>query len=162
MKNAISFARTWGRSSQPRKQRLYIYNAPLHVKQTFRGVHLSRELRAKYGLRTLSVRKGDTVKVMRGQFAKKEGKVERVDLTNGKVFVYGVEAIKKDGTKLPLGIHPSNLLLVVAEMSDARRREKVETSLKNGLGKKDKVVQRGKSGSATEKNQQKNQPPNKK
>src|SRR3990167_9528580 len=116
MKKKTSFARSWNASTQPRKQRLYRYVAPLHVKQTFMQVHLSKELRAKYGMRALSVRKGDTVKVMRGQFVKKEGKV----------YVYGVEVIKKDGTKLPMAIHPSNLLLVVAEMSDAKRRGKVE------------------------------------
>ncbi len=133
MKKKQSFAATWNASTQPRKQRLYRYIAPLHVKQTFMHVHLSKELRAKYGMRTLSVRKGDTVKVMRGQFTKKEGKVERIDLKNGRVYVYGVEVIKKDGTKLPMGMDPSNLLLVVTEMTDAKRREKVE---KEGAGKK--------------------------
>lgn len=137
MKKKTSFARSWNASTQPRKQRLYRYVAPLHVKQTFMQVHLSKELRAKYGMRALSVRKGDTVKVMRGQFVKKEGKVERVDLKKGKVYVYGVEVIKKDGTKLPMAIHPSNLLLVVAEMSDAKRRGKVE---KDAAGKKEKTV----------------------
>lgn len=136
MKKKTTFARTWNASTQPRKQRLYRHIAPLHVKQTFMQVHLSKELRAKYGMRSLSVRKGDTVKVMRGQFVKKEGKVERVDLKKGKVYVYGVEVIKKDGTKLPMAIHPSNLLLVVAEMSDAKRRGKVEKD----AGKKEKAV----------------------
>jgi large subunit ribosomal protein L24 len=136
MKKTTTFARSWNASTQPRKQRLYRYVAPLHVKQTFMQVHLSKELRAKYGMRSLSVRKGDTVKVMRGQFVKKEGKVERVDLKNGKVYVYGIELIKKDGSKLPVAIHPSNLLLVVAEMTDAKRRGKVEKD----SGKKEKSV----------------------
>lgn len=147
MKKKQSFAATWNASTQPRKQRLYRYVAPLHVKQSFMQVHLSKELRAKYGMRSLSVRKGDTVKVMRGQYTKKEGKVERVDLKNGRVYVYGVEIIKKDGTKLPVGINPSNLLLVVAEMTDAKRREKVEQKGvgKKNVEKKEKVVKSDKT-----------------
>ena len=70
------FSGSWVKSKQPRKQRKYRYNAPLHIRQKFVGAHLSRELRKKYGKRSASLRKGDNVKIMRGQFRNKSGKVE--------------------------------------------------------------------------------------
>ena len=74
------FSSSWRRSSQPRKQRKYRYNAPLHIKQKFVSTHLSKNLRDKYKKRNINLRKGDSVKVMRGQFKNKSGKVEEVNL----------------------------------------------------------------------------------
>jgi len=96
---------------QPRKQRKYRAKAPLHLRGKFLGAHLSRELRKKLAVRALRVRKGDAVKIMRGQFRKKEGNVERVDTSKGKVFVAGAEIVKRDGTKALFPIDPSNLLI---------------------------------------------------
>lgn len=88
------------------------------------GAHLSPELRKQLAMRALRVRKGDTVKVMRGQFRKKEGKVERVDTGAGKVFVAGAETVKRDGTKALSPIDPSNLLII--KMSEDPRRTAVK------------------------------------
>ena len=109
-----------------RKQRKYRYNAPLHIKQKMLSAHLSKELRTKYGTRNIPVRKGDTVKVSRGQFKKKQGKVERVILKQERVFVAGIETIKRDGSKVLFPLSPSNLIIVEVEMSDKRRKEKLE------------------------------------
>ncbi|SRR3989344_3894149 len=118
---AKDFSTSWKRSSQPRRQRKYRHNAPLHVKQKMVHVHLSPELRGKYGRRNVQVRKGDKVKVLRGKFSKKEGKVERVHVKGGKVFVTGIEMIKKDGTKLPVALDPSNVMITSLDLSDKRR-----------------------------------------
>ena len=67
-------------STQPRKQRKFIYKAPLHIRHKLMSVTLSEELREQYGRRSLPVKSGDTVKVMRGDFKDHEGKVEKVDL----------------------------------------------------------------------------------
>ena len=69
----------------------------------------------------MQVRKGDKVKVLRGKFSKKEGKVERVHVKGGKVFVTGIEMIKKDGTKLPVALDPSNVMITCLDLSDKRR-----------------------------------------
>ncbi|HSQ01903.1 MAG TPA: 50S ribosomal protein L24, partial [Methanobacterium sp.] len=53
-------------STQPRKQRKFIYKAPLHIRHKLMSVTLSEELREQYGRRSLPVKTGDTVKVMRG------------------------------------------------------------------------------------------------
>lgn len=121
------FSTSWKSSTQPRKQHKYIHNAPLHRKQKTLHVHLSPELRKKYHFRNVQVKKGDKVKLLRGQFAKKEGKVETVDLKWGKLFVTGVEQIKKDGTKRPYPLHPSNLMILELDLADRYRKAKLES-----------------------------------
>ena len=120
------FSSSWVRSKQPRKQRKYRYNAPLHLKQKFVGAHLSKELRKKYGKRSANLRKGDNVRIMRGQFKNKSGKIEKVDLKKTQIFVSGMDIVKKDGTKVRFPIHPSNLMITELNMDDKRRIEKFE------------------------------------
>lgn len=116
------FSTDWKRSAQPRKQHKYRYNAPLHVRQKLVHVHLSKDLRQKHGSRAMQVRKGDKVKVLRGKFRKQEGKVERVLLKRERVFVTGMDYVKKNGTKIPVPFQPSNLMIVTLDMADKRRK----------------------------------------
>jgi large subunit ribosomal protein L24 len=120
------FILTWKRSKQPRKQRKYRAKAPLHVKQGFMGCHLSKELKKKYGKRAAGIRRGDKVKIMRGQFKKKTGKIERVDLKKSRVYITGIEVIKKDGTKTLYPIHPSNLIITDLYLDDKKRVKVLE------------------------------------
>ena len=131
-----SFSTTWKKSTQPRKQRKYRYNAPLHVKQKIMHVHLSPELRKKYGFRNVQIKKGDKVKVLRGKFAKKEGKVEKVTLKQEKVYVTGIEIIKKEGSKLPVPLIHSNLMIIDLDLSDKKRKAKLENKLKTEKNEK--------------------------
>ena len=119
------FSKSWRKSKQPRKQRKYVYNAPLHIRHSFMGAHLSPELRKKHGKRSIAVRKGDTVKIMKGRFAGKTGKVERVDPKKCKVYIQGIEITKKDGSKVLQPIHPSNLLITALEIEDKKRKSKL-------------------------------------
>ena len=116
------FSTSWKASSQPRKQRKYRYNAPLHVRQKLVHVHLSKELRQKQGSRAMQVRKGDKVKVLRGKFRRQEGKVERVELKRERLFVTGMDYTKKNGTKILVPLRPSNLMIVALDMADKRRK----------------------------------------
>ncbi|MBN1156069.1 50S ribosomal protein L24 [Candidatus Woesearchaeota archaeon] len=106
------FSVKWISSTKPKKQRKYRYNAPLHVKQKFVSAHLSPELRTKQRKRSLGLRVGDKVKLMRGQFKGQTGKIERVDLKKSKVFIGKIEFIKSDGTKVMYPVDPSNLMIV--------------------------------------------------
>jgi len=121
-----AFSRNWNASVQPRKQRKFGYHAPLNIKGIFLNAHLSKELRTKYGTRSIRVRKGDSVKVMRGQFKGTSGKVERIALKKTRVYVSGVEFIKKDGTKLLYPLHPSNLMITGLGLDDKKRRKALE------------------------------------
>jgi len=115
------FSTKWRRSKQPRKQRKYRYCAPLHIRGSFLNVHLSRELVKKHGLKRIRVRTGDKVKIMRGKFKGKEGKVELVDLNKSRVMITGVEVSKKDGSKSRTPIHASNLLITELNLDDKKR-----------------------------------------
>lgn len=120
------FSSSWKRSKQPRKQRKYRYNAPLHIKQKFMRAALSKELKKKHGKRTFSLKKGDKIKVMMGQFRKHEGKVERIDLKKSKVYIGGVDIVKKDGTKTTYPFEPSNLIITELNLDDKMRRKMIE------------------------------------
>ncbi len=124
------WSRLWNRSSDTRKQRKFRYNAPLHIKQKFMHVHLSPELREKYGRRSIGVRVGDKVKVLRGQFRKRTGKVNKVSLVYEKVYIEGVELVKKEGAKVFYPISASNLMITELNLEDKRRKIKVEKNVK--------------------------------
>lgn len=124
------FSKTWNSSKQPRKQRKYRYNAPLNKKQKLVSSHLSKTLKEKYSKRNLQIKKGDRVQIMRGQFKKKTGKVSRVDLKESKIFVEGIEIVKKDGTKIPYPINPSNILIEEVNVEDKKRLKSIERKQK--------------------------------
>ena len=121
-----AFSTAWKSSTQPRKQRKYAFNAPLHTRQKFVHAHLSPELRKKYGTRNIQIKVNDKVKVLRGQFKSKEGKVERVDLKDGKIYVVGVDYVKKNGSKAVFGLRPSNVMILELQLSDKKRKAKLE------------------------------------
>ena len=120
------FSISWISSSQKRKQRKYRVNAPLHIKRKFLSANMSKELRKKYGIRNIVLRKGDKVKIMRGKFRKHVGEVFDVDVKKTVVFVDGAQKIKKDGTKVFIPLNPSKLQLVEINLDDKYRKEKIE------------------------------------
>lgn len=115
------FSLNWIRSTKARKQRKYRTNAPNHIKRTFLGAKLSKDLTAKHKRKNISVRTGDTVKVLRGQFKGKEGKVTKVNVELTRIYVEGVITQKKDGNMIPQPIHPSNIMTTELTMTDKRR-----------------------------------------
>ncbi len=113
-------------SKQPRKQRKFLHKAPLHVRHKLMSVALSEELKDEYGKRSLPVRKGDTVQVMRGDFKDHEGKIEKVDLKNYRVFVEGASIQKPDGNQYFHPMHPSNLVILELDLEDDERNDILE------------------------------------
>lgn len=93
----------------------------LHIKQKLVGARLSKELSKQYRKRSLSGRKGDTVKIVRGQFKGISGKVDKVSLKKQRIFVEKAELLKSDGSKTKYPIHPSNVVITSLDTSDGRR-----------------------------------------
>jgi large subunit ribosomal protein L24 len=122
----MEWSKNWKASKQPRKQRKYVYKAPLHVKQKLLGVHLCKELREKYKTRSIEVKKGDKVKILRGNHKGKSGKIAKVRITNQKVYIEGVENIRKDGNKALIAFRPSNLMITELDLNDKIRKTKIE------------------------------------
>ena len=122
----IEFSKSWVGSKQPRKQRKYLFNTPLHILKKMMSARLTKELKTKYGKRNIPVRKEDKVKIMTGQFKGKIGKVTEVDLKHKKVYIDGIHQIKKDGNRIPYGIHPSNLMITELHLEDKMRKKSLE------------------------------------
>ncbi len=108
-------------SKQPRKQRKALYNAPAHARGKHLSATLSKDLREKLGKRSLPIRSGDKVTVLRGDFKGHEGKVLDVDYSSYKVTIEEVTLSKPDGTATFLPVDPSNLMIIDADMNDDRR-----------------------------------------
>ena len=141
------FAKSWKSSKQPRKQRKYRANAPVHIKRKFMAAHLSVELREKYNTRAVILRKGDKVKILRGGKKGTVGKIEKVDVTNEKVSISGIEITKKDGTKKPFFIKPSNILIIELNLEDKLRAKKLnlktkKEEIKDSKEQKESTVQK--------------------
>ncbi len=120
------FTKSWKSSTQPRKQRKYRYNAPLHIKNKFLAAHLSQDLKEEYKKRSITLRKGDSVKILRGQFKGKTGKIDKIDLKKTRTYITGIETTKKDGTKTFYPIHPSNLIITELNLDDKKRKKSLK------------------------------------
>lgn len=116
-------------SAKPRIQRKRAANAPLHRKRNAIAAHLDAKLHDKSKTRlprALPVRKGDTVRVMRGGARGREGTVVSVDRDRGTVVIEGITIEKVDEKKVARPVHASNLLIVRLDDTDPWRRRKPE------------------------------------
>lgn len=121
-----AFSTKWKSSKSPAKQRKYRYNLPLHLSRKFLSAHLSSDLRKKHSKRSITVVKGDKVKVLRGQFKGRENKVERVDHKNLKVYITGIDRAKKDGSKSMYPFNPTNIMITELNLTDKKRKASLE------------------------------------
>ena len=71
---------------------------------------LCKELQTEYKVRSMPVRKGDTVQVVRGS-QKVEGEVIQVYRKKFVIYIEGISRIKQNGQSVPIGIHPSNVII---------------------------------------------------
>lgn len=134
-----TFSTSWKSSKQPRKQRKYIAKAPLHLKRKLLSVNLSKELRKKHNKRNISVRKGDVVKIMRGKFKNKQGKITEVKIKTSRVYIEGIQVKKQDGSKANIPFRASNLQIIEMNLEDKKRlktRKETKKSEKPEKGKK--------------------------
>lgn len=114
------------KTTQPRKQRKLVYQAPLHVRHKHFSSSLSSSLRNSHKVTSLPIRSGDTVRVMRGDRKGFEGKVTSVDQKKYKIFIEGVTREKVDGTTTLVPIHPSKVMITSLNLDDKWRRESLK------------------------------------
>lgn len=109
--------------TKPSKQRKMLYQAPDHIRHKLFAATLSPELRKSHGAKALPVRKGDTVRVMRGDHKGLEGKVTRVDRKRYRIFLEGLTREKSDGTTTFVPIHPSKVMITRLNLDDKWRNK---------------------------------------
>jgi large subunit ribosomal protein L24 len=105
-------------TKQPHKQRTRTRDAPLHERHKQLRATLSDDLREEYGRRNARVNAGDTVEVLRGDFAGDVAEVIDVDLKKGVVYVEEVTVAKADGEEVPRPLDASNVRITELEFRD--------------------------------------------
>ena len=86
------------------------------------STHLTKDLIKKHGTRNIPLRKGDTVKIVRGNFKSHIGKIEKVFLKKTRVYVEGAQIVKRDCAKVFYPLHPSNLIITNLNLEDKKRQ----------------------------------------
>ncbi len=113
---------------KPSKQRKMLYESPEHKIRKLLSAPLSEELRANYGRRAYPVCKGDTVKILRGDFAGIEGKVTRVNTDRQRFFIEGVTREKVSGTSTNVSVHSSKVVITKLILDDKWRTQSIRPS----------------------------------
>lgn len=121
---------TAAQTAKPAKQRKMLFQAPDHIRHKHFAAPLSPELRKSYRTRSLPVRSGDTVRVMRGDRKGFEGKVTRIDRKKYRIYVEGLTREKVDGTTIFVPVHPSKVMITKLNLDDKWRKEILETRKK--------------------------------
>ena len=129
-------------SSQRRKSRKAYFSAPSSVRRVMMSCHLSKDLKTKYEVRAIPVRKGDQVKIMRGTFKGREGKVQTVYRRRRCIYIEKIVKEKTNGQQAQLPIHPSNCVVTSLKL-DKDRKALLERK-KRSAASKDKHKQMSK------------------
>ena len=114
------------KSKGPSKQRKAIFLARGQQRRRLLAAPLSDELRTAQGRRSYPVRKGDTVKIVRGDFAGVEGKVNDVDTQGKRLFVEGVTREMTSGTSTNVSVHCSKVMITKLNLDDKWRADSVK------------------------------------
>lgn len=110
----------------PSKQRKEIYEAEGQKLRKLLAAPLSDDLRKAQGRKSYPVRKGDTVKIVRGDFAGVEGKVTDVDTHGRRLFVEGVTREMTSGTSTNVSVHSSKVMITKLNLDDKWRAESIK------------------------------------
>lgn len=134
------FSKSWKSSKKPAKQRKYAAQAPLHLKRKLLSINLSKELREKIGRRNIVIRKGDTVKILRGKFKGKKGKILSVNIKLLRIEIENIQIKKQDGSKSNIPIKASNMQIVELNLDDKKRSKKILKKVESKPEKEKKVT----------------------
>ena len=72
---------------------------------------LSKDLRKKYNVRSMPIRKDDEVQIVRGTFKNRDGKVTQVYRKKYVIHIERITREKNNGASVMLGIHPSKVII---------------------------------------------------
>lgn len=119
-----------------------------HKRDKFLGANLSENLREQHNKRSMRVIKGDTVRILRGEYVGIEGKVEKVNTEKSTLSIEGVQREKIRGGNVKVQVHASNVQIISLNTDDDYRikgtpKSKDEnTNIKKGKDTKKSAVNR--------------------
>merc|ERR1711937_863465 len=125
-------------SSQARRSRKAHFNAPSHLRRKVMSAALSKELRAKYNVRSMPLVKDDEVKIVRGKFkGEQTGKIIQVYRKKYIVHVERIQREKAGGQSVHIGISPSNVVITKMKLAKDRKDllAKKKATRESGLDK---------------------------
>jgi large subunit ribosomal protein L24 len=106
-----------------------LLHVPSHLRDSRIGSTLSDNLREQYGSRSCRLVKGDSVRVLRGEYSGIEGKVEKVNTQKGTLSIEGIQREKVKGGNVKVQIHSSNLIITGLNLEDKYRKNKLQRIL---------------------------------
>ena len=92
-----------------------------HKREKLLGANLSENLRKQHNKRSMRVIKGDTVRILRGEYVGIEGKVEKVNTEKSTLSIEGVQREKIRGGKVKVQIPASNVQIISVNTDDDYR-----------------------------------------
>ncbi len=87
--------------------------------------NLSNNLKKEYNTKSLRIVKGDSIKIMRGEYKGVEGKVEKLNTLKGRLSIEGVQREKIKGGQVKVQIHASNVRITSLHLDDKYRKNKI-------------------------------------
>ena len=93
----------------------------LSERRQIMSASLSKPNRAKFNVRSLPIRKGDEVLIVRGSLKGREGKVKSVYRRRYVIHIEKITRDKPNGQSVPIGIHPSNVVITKISMDKDRQ-----------------------------------------
>eukprot|EP00933_Yihiella_yeosuensis_P019804 TRINITY_DN159_c0_g4_i1.p1 TRINITY_DN159_c0_g4~~TRINITY_DN159_c0_g4_i1.p1 ORF type:complete len:137 (+),score=31.17 TRINITY_DN159_c0_g4_i1:94-504(+) len=121
-------------SCSRRKARKAHFTAPSHIRRKLMSAPLSKDLRTKYSVRSVPIRRDDEVMIMRGHYHDREGKVTQVYRKKFRIHVDRVTRDKANGQTVPIPIHPSKVVITKLKLDKDRKAllERKNRSAKKG------------------------------
>lgn len=114
------------RATKPRTQRKRLFQSSPHLYSRYFSAALSPDLKLRHSTNAYPLRRGDTVRVMRGDRKGFEGKITKVNRRKRRIFIEGVTREKVDGTAIQIPIHPSKVVITNLNLDDKLRRETIK------------------------------------
>jgi len=108
-------------SSQRRKCRKAHFGATSHLRYKLLSANLSRDLRGKYSVKSLPVRRDDEVLVVRGDYKDSKGRVNAVYRKRWCIYVDKVAETKSNGASVKIPLDPSNVVLTKLKLTPDRQ-----------------------------------------
>lgn len=108
-------------SSSRRKCRKAHFGAPSNLRYKLLSANLSKDLRGKYNVKSLPVRRDDEVLVVRGDYKDSKGRVNTVYRKRWCIYVDKVSETKQNGATIKIPLHPSNVVLTKLKLTPDRQ-----------------------------------------
>ncbi|CEF99824.1 KOW [Ostreococcus tauri] len=108
-------------TSSRRKTRKAHFTAPSSERRKLMSAALSAELKAQHGANAVPIRVNDEVRVTRGSFKNREGKVVQVYRKKWVIHIANITRDKVNGTQIQVGVDPSKCIITKLHMDKDRK-----------------------------------------